>query len=141
MLLMLTGLALADLAPPPEIITQVQKPCTIAEQCDATQEGTTCTESTSDPFACSKLKDDGYERMCSGETDAEGRWEAVFCRTRTEHTAPTDEPSAEPAADEPADASGDVIPPSPRRCSTVAGGGAMVSLAAMLAAGWRRRDD
>ena len=77
MLLMLTGLALADLAPPPEIITQVQKPCTIAEQCDATQEGTTCTESTSDPFACSKLKDDGYERMADAEIELIAAWIAA----------------------------------------------------------------
>ncbi len=124
--------AAADLAPPPELL----RPCTVEAWCDATEEGQTCTESPSDAFACQALLDQGYDRRCSGQTDADGSWPVVYCRTRTEHSQPAEQPQ-----DTPADAPGTVIPPGPRRCSAVSGGGGLAMFLALLGAMRRRSAD
>jgi len=122
--------AAADLAPPLEYI----KPCTVAAWCDDGEEGLTCTESSVDTAACTSLTEQGYSRRCRGELGADGLWQVVLCRTRTEHTEP--ETTAPPA-----DAPGTVLPPSPRRCAAVAGGGGLAALLALAPILRRRRND
>ena len=159
MILLWTLQAAADLLPPPELV----RPCTVETWCNASEEGTICTESALDVFACQTLSEQGYSRRCTGETDAEGHWQVVYCRNRTEHTQPTEDPVVEdpvvedPVVEEPVvedpvvedpvvegaptDEPGTVIPPNPRRCSAVAGGGGVAALFALLAVTRRRKRD
>lgn len=123
------GVASANVAPPLVLL----KPCVVEQWCDQTEEGQTCTASEADHSACQALSDAGWEHRCATDsTGLEETWQEVYCRSRTEHTAPNTQPP-------PSDAPGTVVPPSPRRCGVVSASSGAAATLALLVVGIRRR--
>lgn len=132
MFLLLSLPALANLAPPIDL--QV-KPCTVVDWCDITEEGELCEVKAGDLSTCQGLIDQGYTSRCTGIEDLNQVRTDVYCRNKGEHTAPAD-----PGVSAPTDQPGQVVPPSQRRCSTVAAGGSLAVTFSILAVAGRRRD-
>ena len=138
-LALLSGLALADIAPPPDFV----ETCTVANHVKPGEECTMCGAWHGGREDCEALEAQGYSARC--RTSGASTWDEVMCRAAaTPEVQPADgPPSADTIPEVPAEPATPTAPAAPAgaeaRCASAAPAGLWALLLATGLLALRRR--